>query len=195
MFAEAEFGLTQMAMEESQRNGYDQDSKLFIAFSMKPHPDKEKSKTEGRPIFTSREYITIMVPGDKNNVISRPVTDLERRRFAAKYQQFKSGQAQSETGTPLETVPWISREQVEEMKFFNVRTLEHLADMPDMHAQRFMGINTLRQRARDHIALAKEQAPALRLTQELRERDQRIEALEKKLNDAIALIPKEKAAK
>lgn len=195
MFAEADMGLTQMAMEESQRNGFDHDSKLFVAFSMKPHPDKEKSKTEGRPVYTSREYITIMVPGDKNNVISRPVTDMERRRFANKYAQFKAGLQQSESGTPLETVPWISREQVEELKFFNVRTLEHLAELADIHAQRFMGINALRQKARDHIALAKEQAPALRLTQELRERDQRIDALEKKLAEVIAQVPKEKATK
>lgn len=195
MFAEADFGLTQMAMEESQRNGYDHDSKLFVAFSLKPHPDKEKSKEEGRPIFTSREYITIMVPGDKNNVISRPVTDMERRRFASKYAQFKSGQQQTDSGTPLETVPWISREQVEELKFFNVRTLEHLADLADTHAQRFMGINALRQKARDHIALAKEQAPALRLQQELRDRDNRIDAMEKQIAELVAKIPKEKAAK
>ncbi len=195
MFAEADMGLTQMAMEESQRNGFDHDSKLFVVFSLKPHKDKEKSLAEGRPIYESREYITIMVPGDKNNIISRPVTEMERRRFATKYAAFKAGQQQTESGTPLETVPWISREQVEELKFFNVRSLEHLANLADTHAQRFMGINALRQKARDHIALAKEQAPALRLAQELRERDNRIEALEKKLNDAIAALPKEKAAK
>lgn len=182
MFAEADMGMTQLAMEESHRSGYDQDSKLFVAFSLKPHPDKEKTKQEGRPIFTSKEYVTIMVPGDKNNIINRPVQDSDKRRFAAKYAAFKSGQEQQTTGTPLESVPWISREQVEEMKYFNVRTLEHLADLADMHAQRFMGINKLRQRARDHIALAKEQAPAMRLTEELRTRDAKIAELEAKMD-------------
>lgn len=186
--AEAEFSMTQMAMEESARNGFDQDSKLFVSFSLKPHPDKEKTEAEGRPIYTPREYVTIMVPGDKLNVINRPVQDLDKRRFAVKYQAFKAGQSQDASGTPLESVAWISREQVEELKYFNVRTLEHLANLADVHAQRFMGINSLRQKARDAIQLAKENAPALRLTAELRQRDDKISAMEKQLEEMAAKI-------
>lgn len=186
--AEAEFSMTQMAMEESARGGFDQDSKLFVAFALRPHPDKEKSKIEGRPIFEPREYVTIMVPGDKNNVVNRPVQDLDKRRFASKYAAFKAGQTQDTSGTPLETVAWISREQVEELKFFNVRTLEHLANLADVHAQRFMGIHALRQKARDAIALAKENAPALRLTAELRERDEKLAVMEKQMTAMAAQI-------
>lgn len=197
--AEADFGMTQMAIEESQRGGFDQDSKLFVTFSLKPHADKEKTKIEGRPIFSPREYITIMVPGDKLNVVSRPASDLDRRRFSQKYAAFKAGQAQAESGTPLESVPWISREQVEELKFFNVRSLEHLANLSDVHAQKFLGINTLRQRARDHIQLAKEQAPALRLTAELRQRDDKIAEMETQMAALLAkveaLTPKTEAKK
>lgn len=65
MFAEADLGMTQFALEESSKSGFDQDSKLLVAFTMKPHVDKAKSKDEGRPIFTPREYIKILVPGDK----------------------------------------------------------------------------------------------------------------------------------
>lgn len=195
MLGEADFGMTQMAFEESNRNGFDQDSKLFVSFSMRPHPDKAKTAKEGRPIYAPREYVTIMVPGDKTNVVCRPAQDLDRRRFHTKYAAFKAGNQDVVTGTPLDTVAWITREQVEELKYFNVRTLEHLADLADVHAQKFMGINSLRQRARDAIALAKEQAPALRLTQELRERDTRIESLEKRMAEMAAQMPKEKAAK
>lgn len=197
MFAEADFGMTQMALEESQRGGFDLDAKLFVVFSNKPHLDKEKSKVEGRPIYSPKEYVTIMVPGDKNNIVSRPVSDLERRRFASKYAAFKAGQQQAETGTPLETVAWISREQVEELKFFNVRSLEHLADLADMHAQRFMGINSLRQKARDAIALAKENAPALKLKEELRTRDAQIAEMQEQIRALMARIPatEEKPAK
>lgn len=195
MLGEADFGMTQMAFEETGRNGFDQDSKLFVSFSMRPHPDKAASAKEGRPIFVSREYVTIMVPGDKTNVVTRPVQELDKRRFALKYAAFKNGTQDAVSGTPLENVPWISREQVEEMKFFNIRTLEHLADMPDVHAQKFMGINKLRQRARDHIALAKEQAPALRLAQELRERDERIATMEKRLAELAAQVAPKGEAK
>lgn len=195
MLGEADYGMTQMAFEESNRNGFDQDSKLFVSFSMRPHPDKTASLKEGRPIYSPREYVTIMVPGDKTNVVSRPVQDLDRRRFATKYAAFKAGNQDIASGTPLDTVPWVTREQVEELKYFNVRTLEHLADLADVHAQKFMGINALRQRARDAIALAKEQAPALRLTQELRERDDRIAAMEKRLAELAAQVTPKGEAK
>lgn len=178
MLEQADYGLTQFAMEQSERNGYDQDSKLLVHFSMKPHLDKEKTKNEGRPIFTPKEYVTIIVPGDKTNIVNRPVWELDRRRFPKQYMAFKNNESQEVAGTPLDTVPWISREQVEELKYFNVRSLEHLAGLADMHAQRFMGIHKLRQRARDHIALAKEQAPAMRLAEELRTRDAKIDELQ-----------------
>lgn len=193
MFGEADLGLTQMAMEESQRGGYDQDSKLFVHFYMHPHPDKEASAREGRPMFQSREYISIIVPGDKLNIVKRPAMDLDKRRFAQKYAQFKNGNEQVANGTPLETVPWISREQVEELKFFHVRTLEHLADMADVHAQKFMGIHRLRQKARDHIALAKEQAPALRLQEETRRKDEQIATLQKQLAELADVVGKLKS--
>lgn len=195
MFAEADMGMTQFAMEESQRNGFDQDSKLFVHFYMHPHQDKEASAKEGRPIFVSREYISIIIPGDKLNIVKRPVSDLERRRFAQKYAAFKAGNEQIMNGTPLESVPWLTREQVEELKYFNVRTLEHLADMPDVHAQRFMGINKLRQRARDHVALAKENAPALRLAEETRKKDEQIALLQKQLNELAAKVEAAEAKK
>jgi len=195
MFNEADIGMTQMALEESNRNGFDRDKNLLVFFSHRPHPDKTASAKEGRPIFVSREYVTIMVPGDKTNVVNRPVSDLDRRRFADKYAAFRSGTQDQQSGTPLDTVPWITREQVEELKFFNVRTLEHLANMPDSNAQRFMGINQLRQKARDQIALAKEQAPALRLQNELRERDERLAVLEKRLAEMATKVDTYEAMK
>jgi len=185
---EADFGTTQFAMEESARQGFDQDSKLFVHFYLYPHPDKEATAREGRPMFQSREYISIIVPGDKLNIVKRPASELDKRRFAQKYAQFKNGKEEDASGTPLESVAWITREQVEELKYFHVRTLEHLADMPDVHAQKFMGIHRLRQRARDHIALAKENAPALRLAEEARRKDEQIAILQKQLADLAAKV-------
>lgn len=195
MFGEADMGMTQFAMEESQRSGFDQDSKLFVHFYMHPHPDKEATAREGRPIFTSREYVSIIVPGDKLNIVRRPASDMDKRRFATKYAAFKAGNEQIANGTPLESVPWITREQVEELKYFHIRTLENLAELADSHAQRFMGIHKLRQKARDAIALAKENAPALRLAEETRKKDEQIAVLQKQINDLAALVEKATAEK
>lgn len=186
MLAEADFGLTDSALRESA--AFELDSKLLVHFDMRPHLDKQKSKDEGRPIFSPREYVTIHVPGDKNNVVCRPVSDLDRRRFARQYSAFKANESQTDTGTPLETVPWITREQVEELKYFKIRTLEHLAGLTDTNAQKFQGIQKLKQKAKDQIERAKLDAPAAKLQEELRSRDLKIAQQEKLLTELAAKV-------
>lgn len=184
--AEADYGMTDFAMRENA--AYEADGKLLVHFDMRPHMDKVKTKSEGRPIFVSREYITIHVPGDKNNVVCHPVSDLDRRRFPRQYARFKANEQQSDTGTPLETVPWITREQVEELKYFKVRTLEALADLSDGNLQKFHGIQKLKQKAADQIARAKMDAPAAKLQEELRARDLKIAQQEKLLTELAAKV-------
>lgn len=184
MLSEASYDMTQFAMDGERGRAFTQDEKLIVNFQMIPHLDKAASKEQGRPIYTSREYITILVPGDKNNVVKRPVWSQDTQRFPRQYAAFKNNQSQQVTGTPLETVPWITREQVEELKFFHMQTLEQLANCPDVHAQKFMGINSMRQRARDHIAAAKEQAPLAQLRAEVEKRDAQL----KEQNDLIARL-------
>lgn len=186
---EADYALTQFAFEhERNSQATAQDDKLIVNFEMLPHLDKDASKKEGRPIFTTREYVTIIIPGDKNTVVRRPVWDMDKRRFPRQYAAFKNGQEQQVTGTPLEQVAWITRSQIEELKFFNVRTLEQLAGIPDFQAQKFMGIQTLKQKAADHIKLAKEQAPLMEMESKLRERDQKIAQQDEQLQQLSAQV-------
>jgi len=197
MFDEAAYDMTDFALRESA--AFEADNKLLVHFEMRPHLDKPKTKAEGRPIFSPREYVNIIVPGDRHNIVCRPVSDLDRRRFPRQYAAFKNNVEQNTSGTPLDTVPWITREQVEELKFFKIKTLEHLAELSDINAQKFAGIQKLRQKAKDHIERAKLDAPAAALQEELRTRDIKIAQQEKLLTELAAkvdaLTPNVKAAK
>ncbi len=174
-----DYGTTQMAFDGERGAAFNADDKLMVSFRMQPHLNKKKSKEEGRPIFDSKEYITIIVPGDKNNIINQPVWDIHRQRFPKQYAAFKANQEQAPSGTPLAHVAWITREQVEELKHFHVQTLEQLCSMPDNIAQKFMGINGLRQKARDHIEKAKVDAPLAKLA----EQDRLIAELQKQVKE------------
>lgn len=171
---EADYGTTEFAYDQQNARAFTADDKLIVHFEMRPHQDKDASLKEGRPIFKDKEYITIIVPGDKNNIVRRPVWKQDLQRFARQYAAFKNNQSQDVTGTPLEQVAWISRNQVEELKYFHVRTLEQLAEISDTNAQKFMGINSLRQRARDQIQAAKETAPLAQLRAEVEKRETQI---------------------
>lgn len=148
------------------------DKTLYVQFNYEPHLSQEKTNKEGRPIYEEREYILIMVPGDKDSIIHRPLMEMDKVRFAERYRTWKSKVGDQVTeGTPLKMVPWLNSAQVKELEYFNCYTLEQLAAMSDTHVQKFMGMFGLRQRARDFVAAAKEQAPLAAIRAEIEKKD------------------------
>lgn len=185
------------------------DKGLIVEFYRKPKQDEAASAEAGRPIFVEKPYVRIITPGDIINKIDRPVWDepgnenCDTVRFAEKWARFKAGIAEekSGTGTPLEKLPGILSTQVEEMKYFNVRTIEQLADLDDSHGQRFMGIQQLKQRAKTWLEAAKGNAPLEKMRTELEKRDQmiadlmaRVAAMEKPAPGASVAQLQEQAA-
>lgn len=178
--AEADYGLTSMAFGTQDPN----DAKLLVKFHLEPHQDQEESEKQGRPIFKNREYITIIVPGDKDSIVTRPVWDQDLQRFAQQYARFKQGLNQEiGSGTPLSQWPPVTKSQVLELNFFNVHTVEQLADLADNHAQKFAGINQLRSLARAWIAKAKDSSQLTAMQAELEKRDNKIEVQNRTITD------------
>lgn len=186
MLPEATYDMTHTAMaDESQL-----DAKLYVRFHMHPHPNREKSTAEGRPIFEDRVYIMIMVPGDKESIVNRPAWDLDFRRFPKQHQAFLNKQDSRVVGTPLNALTWLSASQIKEMEYFNIVTVEQLAGVADAQAQKFMGLQGLKQRANDFLAAAKGNAPLLEMRKELDDRDALIAQLSKRL-EALEAPPGE----
>ncbi len=192
--AEADLSLTQMAFEAE--NGPQQrdpgDQHLLVKFELKPKQDMAKSAEEGRPIFEEVEYVHIMVPGQKDNVYFQPATDYDRQRFPEHYAAFKNrvegNDGELLNGTPLASWPAVSRAQVEELKYFNVRTVEQLAHMPDSNAQNFMGVQALRAKAKLFLEAAESNAATEKLQSELEKRDNEIAALQKAVEEQARMI-------
>jgi hypothetical protein len=181
MLQEADAAMTQVANTSS--NPLMDTGRLWVRFEYRPVPDPQKSDEAGRPIFVRKEYIKIIAPGDKDNIIHREVMDLDRQRWPDHYAKFKAGEEDQIEGTPLAAWPGVTTEQVEEFKYFKIFTVEALAEMPDVLAQKFLGVAALRQRAKDYLAVAKNASAATKLRGELEARDSRIAALEKQIED------------
>lgn len=184
MLAEADYGLTAQA-HDGHSNRFNGDDALLVRFFMRPHKDETQSREQGRPIFVEKPYIEIMQPGNKDSIVSRPARDSDRERFPKHWRKFEERQQEEHIeGTLLEEWPGISRAQVEELRYFNVRTLEQLVAMSDSNAQGIMGINLLKKRAEAYLEAAEIEAAA----EELAERDARIEELEATLAKMAARI-------
>ena len=194
MVAEADMAETGMAYDinSGNFNRFKGDAKIFAHFFLQPIQDDAESSVAGRPIFKDEEFIRIIVPGDKKNIVVRPAMKMDKERFAQQYAKFKNNEEQSATGTHLEKWAGVTRAQVEELKHFGVRTVEQLALIDDTNAQKFMGIMMLRNRARDYVEAAKGEAPTVALRAELAERDNKIEALQKAIEEMRSMLEAQK---
>ena len=194
MLQEAEFSTTQRAME-----GRSADDRLMIKFEMCPHPNSVKSLEAGHPVYDDKEYITIIVPGDKTSVVHRPVWAQDHERFPRQYAQFKNGLEQTVSGMPLKMWGGMTLGQAKEFEYFNVRTVEQLAEMSDGNGINIQGFNGLKQRARDYVAMTKEQAPMMQMRAEMEKKDAEIAALSNnfaelsgQVKELMKLVPKSK---
>lgn len=123
----------EMALAEGSEGGRSRNS---VRFYRKPVRNEAKTIDAGRPIFEPVTFIEISVPGDRTNIIDRPVREFEdeddKRTYAPQYQAFLADKSQDEaSGTLLSAWGGIPPERVEEYAYFKVRTVEHLAEVAD----------------------------------------------------------------
>lgn len=156
--------------------------------------NEQKSVEEGRPIYEDREFIKKLIPGDPTCNWIGLVTKEDTLRYRAEYQAFKAGQEAPLEGTPLTTLPFLTKAQVMEMAARGIKTAEQLRDIPDSVGQTFMGFQGLKRKVVAFLDQAKEAAPSQKLAAELSKRDDEIAALKamiEKLSKQIDSRPKQ----
>jgi len=153
------------------------ESKLWVRFYVDAEQDMEATTAQGRPIFKETEFIEIRIPGNKDEIRNRPVRYSDTQEYPRQYAAFKAGLEQPVIGTPLSSIPFITKAQAAELAAVGVKTAEQLRDMSDGNAQKFLGAQALKQRVAAFLAAAEGAAPALKMQAELEKRDGEIEVL------------------
>lgn len=155
---------------------------LPASFSIEATHDEEKSKAAGRPVYIDQEIIEIHIGRD---MIRHPVTDADRKTYAAQYVAWKKGESQeSVEGMPL--AQWAAipgKAIVRELAYMGIRTVEQLATATDATLQRVGPHQALRQKARDWVADAEKQAPLVKLRDENAALASRVAALEQMVQE------------
>jgi hypothetical protein len=157
------------------------DEALLVKFYMDILQDTEASKGAGRPIFKEAEWIDIRIPGNKDNVVIRPVRANDKTRFPRHYQLFQNriaGSKEEMVGTPLTLWPVVTVAQIKEFEYFNIRTVEQLAAIPDSAASKFGGIHQLKQKAEEYLSMAAKKAPLAKMRGQIEEMQETIARLE-----------------
>lgn len=161
------------------------DAKLVAFFYMGVLQNEHRTSQEGRPMFDDIECIKIIVPGDKNSVIDRPATVADKRRFSKQYEMFRAGKSEDQQveGTPLTEWPFLSRAQVEELKYLGIRTVEHIADCRDDIAARVNGMHALKRNAQVWLGKAKSAGEASKTAKLIEDQAAQIAALQLAVKD------------
>ena len=166
------------------------DDHLGVVFYTRTVEDIARTLSEGRKCFREREYVKIMVPGDRHNIVDRPVqktgimpTD-DAMRFPRQYQRFQQrATQQAHDGTPLSLWTTIPSALAEELKFLNIFTVEQLANLADTHVAKIHGGPSWKQKAADFVQAMTDSAQMMKLQTELEKRDNEIDTLKKALKD------------
>lgn len=190
--------MREVSIEEQAENAENLtfgDDRLGVMFYNRTVEDKERTLAEGRKCFREREFIKIMVPGDRHNTVDRPVqrtgtipTD-DIMRFPKQYARFKNQQEQAvHDGTPLSLWPQIPAALAEEMKHINIFTVEQLAELADTHVAKLPMGQSWKQKAQKFVAALQDQAQVNQMAAQLEERDNRIATLENAIAEQAAQI-------
>lgn len=108
--------------------------------------------------WLGKTFVKIMVPGDKYNIVDRPMLESDKRRFPQQYQSFLMESDDSlPVGVLLET--WraefpgeLTEGQLEELRILKFRTVDQLAGASDGQGQRIgMGFIGLREKAKSYL--------------------------------------------
>jgi hypothetical protein len=160
-----------------------------IRFYFEVVQDAQRTAEAGCPKFSEVEYIEILTPGDKTNVVQRPVRQQDKQQYAQQYAAWKAGNSEQLVGTPLSQWTLISRAQAKELEYFGCRTVEQLAEVSDanIHAAGPTG-RTLREQARTWLEAAKSNAPLMKMQADLEAKNEELAALRQQVLEMKATL-------
>lgn len=171
------------------------DTKAWATFRMHPVVDGVASNEQGRTIKKDVLYIKIIQPGENNTqVYDQPATNEDLQRFPRQFALFQANKEQDVVGSPLSLLFPDSPAIQENLKTMGFRTVEQLAAANDSALQNIgMGARQWQEKAKAYIEAADKgkdfhglsgRLDSLEL--KLREKDDRIAALEAALAEATA---------
>lgn len=172
-----------MARPEESR--FAEDAKLHVEFHRMPVIHPYKSQAAGRAIYEEKDFVRIHIPGDKNNIIDRPVDAIDEMRFADRLAKWRAGQGEAMSGTPLSALPTMTPGKVAEYGYFHIKTIEQLASAADSVGGKFMGFQQDKARAKAFLDVAAGNAPLERMNEELAKRDEVIETLKAQVESLV----------
>lgn len=144
-----------MDLAQARVNGtqvtYGDDKGLLVEFVDDAVEQPYETQLQGRAIFKSVPFLSIIYPGDKTKKTYRPATEADKARFAQQWAFFEKGGVAEQVGTPIKQWNYLSKSQALELQHMGFWTVELLANATDQAIGSFMGGMGLRKQAQEFL--------------------------------------------
>lgn len=129
------------------------DDQLLVKFFKHAELSHYKSKEKGLPVYDDVDMISVIQPGEKEEV--KIVADpFHKRRFPKQWESYQRGIEQQQSGTPLEHLFPSEPGTILTLKSFNVFTVQQLALLTDSAMTNIPMGRTLSDKAKAYISSA-----------------------------------------
>lgn len=171
------------------------DRSMVVMFYNKPVPDPAKARETGKPYFVDKIYMRAHPPGERLNIVDRPATDADKRRWPMQWQQFTQQKEQHPEGAPIELLYPDHPSVAAMMRANNVATIEQCAEL-SAHAIENIGMGAQRfsNDAKKWLEYANKGASLSQMRHELETRDREIKVLRKSVDELKGLIEEMRTA-
>lgn len=109
-------------------------------------------------------------------------------KYAEQVKAYDEGIKAETQGTPLKDLVGMTRGMEHNLRARAIHCIEDLADCQDTVAHDIMGFWDLREKAKSHLKARADAAPTVRLLSELAERDKKLAAQQRQIDELVAAI-------
>jgi hypothetical protein len=184
----------------------DPKKQITAHFELHPVKNDAKTKTAGRPVYDDMEVCVIRIAGNRSTKGVFPAHEVfthqmnpetgEREpvtyamHYNEQYRQFKNGDAQSMSGTPVTALPLITPAKRMELKALGIHSVETLAGIDGAQLKSLgMGGRDLKNQAIAYLEQAAKLTDTTNQREEIEALKARIAELETGKSSAPASVP------
>jgi hypothetical protein len=164
-----------------------------VRFYDKEQINNFKTEQENRPIYDMVTMVRIEIPGNQYSINDTIAGEHHKKAYPAQWARYQNESTSDKvSGTLLSDWSILRASQVKELNHYHFYTVEQVANSSDEQVGKItmivgMGGHAFREKARQYLKVAKDNAIVQHQDEELRKRDQEIEVLKQQMAELMSM--------
>lgn len=145
------------------------DKDLLVEFHRGKKFNEAASKAASTPIYDEADFCKIIRPGEPHSVWDQPVREIDKMRFADKWNAYQTKTQSAQSGTPLDLLFPDNPATVAMLKAIHVHTIQVLSNISDNAIGNIPFGHDLRVKAQRYMAATEKSVDFHKIEREMAE--------------------------